>query len=181
MAVLLAEALADGHTWWRIADPAWEDPLDPSYAARVGGRWNPPDSFPTLYLSEDLVTARANLRKFIADWAYEPEDLRPGRAPLLVGARLPRAQRAADLHTPRGLARAGLPRTYPRDASGAPVPHAACQSVGVRASEAGLRGVRARSAQTADGVGRELAWFPATARSRAREVARSAFADWYWA
>ena len=55
---LRRERLTDGWTWWRIADPAWANPLDPSYAARRGGRWNPPDSFPTLYLNEDKVTAR---------------------------------------------------------------------------------------------------------------------------
>ena len=35
--------------------PAWDDPLDPNYAKGYGGRWNPPDSFPTLYFNEDLV------------------------------------------------------------------------------------------------------------------------------
>ena len=43
------ETLPDAHVWWRIADPAWTNPLDPSFAQRQGGRWNPPDSFPTLY------------------------------------------------------------------------------------------------------------------------------------
>ncbi len=32
----------------RIADPAWENPLDPGFAGRRGGRWNPPDSFPVV-------------------------------------------------------------------------------------------------------------------------------------
>jgi len=36
----------------------------------------PARSWRTLYVNEDLVTARLNLRAFIADWPYEPEDLR---------------------------------------------------------------------------------------------------------
>ena len=74
--VLRRETLPDAHVWWRIADPAWTNPLDPSFAQRQSGRWNPPDSFPTLYLNEDMATARRNLRAFIAKWPYEPEDLR---------------------------------------------------------------------------------------------------------
>jgi RES domain-containing protein len=96
------EVLPEVHTWLRIADPAWVDPLDPAFACVQGGRWNPPDSFPALYLNEDLVTARLNVRLFIAGWPYEPEDLRLDTGPCLVAARLPRAQRVADAHTPAG-------------------------------------------------------------------------------
>jgi len=73
-----------------VADGTWRDPLDPSFAAQRGGRWNPPGSFPSLYLNEDQVTARTNLRAFIAGWPYEPEDLRDDNGPVLVGATLPR-------------------------------------------------------------------------------------------
>jgi len=89
------ESLTDGFVWWRIADPAWADPLDPRFAQQRGGRWNPPDSFPTLYLNEDIVTARLNLRAFIAAWPYEPEDLRDDTGPMLVGATLPRRQQVS--------------------------------------------------------------------------------------
>ena len=82
---LLREPVPDAHVWWRIADPAWTDPLDPTFAQRQGGRWNPPDSFPTLYLNEGAVTARMNLRAFIAKWPYESEDLRDDTGPILVG------------------------------------------------------------------------------------------------
>ena len=81
----LREILPEGWVWWRIADPAWENPLDPGFAGRRGGRWNPPDSFPVLYLNEDMLTARLNLLVFIANWPYEPEDLRS--APARVGVR----------------------------------------------------------------------------------------------
>lgn len=177
---LRRERLADGWTWWRIADPAWTDPLDPSFAARQGGRWNPPESFSTLYLNEDLATARLNLRAFIARWPYEPEDLRPDTGPILVGAVLPRGQDVCDVHTPAGVRGGGLPATYPRDPGGRPVPREACQPIGARAKKLGLRGVRARSAQSADGAGRDLAWFPATARSVPTRGDTLAFDRWYW-
>src|SRR5690606_5272152 len=71
-----SELLPNGHRWYRIADPGWADPVDPGFSERLGGRWNPPDSFPVLSLNEDIVTARINLRLFIEGWPYEPEDLR---------------------------------------------------------------------------------------------------------
>lgn len=177
---LLRETVPDAHVWWRIADPAWENPLDPAFAQRHGGRWNPSDSFPTLYLNEDVVTARLNLRAFIAKWPYEPEDLRDDTGPILVGCALPRRQVVCDAHSPAALHAAGLPNTYPLETDGAPVPHTRCQPIGTMARQADLRGVRARSARSPDGAGRELAWFPATARSVARPVRTLAFVAWYW-
>ena len=55
------EILPEGHVWFRIAEKDWTDPLDPTYAAVRGGRWNPPNSHPTLYFNEDRITARLNL------------------------------------------------------------------------------------------------------------------------
>ena len=175
------ELLADGHVWCRLADPLWSDPLDPTFAQHLGQRWNPPRSFPTLYLNEDVVTARLNLRRFVARWPYEPEDLRPDAAPVLVEATLPRHQRVVDAHTPTGIANLGLPASYPLDRSGDLVPHDRCQPIGRAAHDRGLRGVRSRAATHTAGAGRELAWLPATRRSRAHQVARHAFADWFWA
>jgi len=177
---VITEVLPDGHEWWRIASTDWADPLDPGFAATRGGRWNPPDSHPTLYLNEDRVTARLNLRMFVAGWPYAPEDLRDDTGPVLVGATLPRAQPVLDVHTPSGVAAVGLPSTYPLDRRGALVPHRVCQPIGTAARAAGLRGVRCRSARAPDGAGRELAWFPAGARSRARAVRHLAFTDWFW-
>ena len=175
------ELLRDGHQWLRIADSGWSDPLDPTYAQQVGGRWNPPGSFPTLYLNEDLPTARTNLMSFIAQWPYESEDLRNDTGPVLVTATLPRRQHVADIDSNAGIAAARLPATYPLDAAGALVPHEACQPIGAKANAANLRGVRCRSAHFADGAGRELAWFPATSRSHAHHVATVSFEDWFWA
>lgn len=174
------ERLTDDHQWWRIADPVWNDPLDPTFAQRRGGRWNPPDSWPTLYLNEDVVTARLNLALFTEAWPYRPEDLRPEHAPVLVGATLPRQQRVADVHSPAGVRAAGLPPTYPLDGAGHRIERAVCQPIGEAIHAAGLRGVRCRSGTLPRGEGRELAWFPATRRSVAKITRRLPFADWYW-
>jgi hypothetical protein len=174
------ELLTDGHVWLRVADPAWPDPLDPRFGGRSGGRWNPPRSFPVLYLNEDVVTARINLQLFLVGMPYGPEDLRSDTGPVLVDAVLPRGQRVADVHTPTGVRAVGLPATYPLDARGRVVAHERCRAVGIAAFEAGLRGVRCRSARAVYGAGRELAWFPATARSRARPRAVRRFDEWFW-
>lgn len=177
---LRKETLPEKHIWWRIADRAWQDPLDPGFAGQCGGRWNPPNSYPTLYLNEDRVTARLNLRNFVAQWPYEPEDLRADTGPILLGAHLPRRQIVCDAHSRSGITAAGLPLTYPLDDHGNLVPHGKCRPIGARAKLAGMRGIRARSAQSRDGAGRELAWFPATLRSVARRIQTLTFEDWYW-
>lgn len=174
------EQLDDGHRWLRVADPTWNDPLDSSFAADAGGRWNPPGGHPALYLNEDIVTARLNLRGWSANWPWEPEDLRPEHAPVLVEATLPRHQTVADAHTHAGLEALGLPISYPQHANGRPVGHGTCQPIGAEVHGQGLRGIRARSAQTPLGAGRELAWFPASSRSKARLHAIRRFDDWYW-
>jgi hypothetical protein len=86
----------------------------------------------------------------------------------------------ADAHTPAGLAALELPASYPQHRNGHLVPHARCQTLGTAIHQASLRGVRARSAQAPDGAGRELAWFPATVRSKARRTERLTFDAWYW-
>ena len=176
---LLREPLPDSQAWWRVADPAWTDPLDPGFAQRHGGRWNPPDSFPALYLNQDLATARANLRAFVAAWPYEPEDLRDDTGPVLVGCSLPRRQIVCEVHSDAGVRAAGLPDTYPLEHDGSLVPHTRCQPIGARVKAERLHGVRARSAQTPDGSGRELAWFPASARSVARRRETLALTAWF--
>lgn len=174
------ETLPEGHVWLRVAEVSWTDPLDPTYAAVRGGRWNPPNSYPTLYLNEDRITARLNLGGFIADWPYEPEDLRADTGPVLVHANLPARQRVADVHSVSGVAAVGLPANYPLDEQGNLVGHEICQPIGRTVKTAGLRGVRARSARATVGAGRELAWFPATSRSRARRKTVQFFDEWYW-
>lgn len=177
---MISESLADGHTWFRICDAEWTDPLDPTFAQVRGGRWNPPNSWPTLYLNEDVVTARLNLEAFITGWPYRPEDLDDATGPHLAVATLPRSQMVADVHTSKGVSAVGLLATYPLDADGDTVPHAVCQAIGVEVKDAGFRGVRCRSAQAPLGAGRELAWFPATSRSRAHLIERRQYAEWFW-
>ena len=176
---LRRDTIPDAHVWWRIADPAWTNPLDPSFAQREGGRWNLPGSFPTLYLDEEMATAHRHLRAFIAKWSCEPEHLRDDAGSILVGCTLPRRQSACDAYSRVGVRAAGLPDSYPFEKDGRLVPHARCQPVGARVKAAGLRGVRARSAQSLDGAGRELAWFPPSARSVARRVRTLAFTAWF--
>lgn len=170
--------LADGHRWLRVADPAWDNPLDPGFARDRGGRWNPPGSFPTLYLNEDLETARAQVSKLLEGSPVAPDDLDPGFD--LVVATLPRTQTAADAATGPGLEALGLPVTYPRYGNGRPVHHEVCQPVGEAVYRAGLRGVYARSAATSEGSGRELAWFPARETSNATLVETLGFEEWWY-
>ena len=136
----------------------------------------------TLLSATTRPTTRVNLRRFIAGWPYEPEDLRDDTGPVLVGAVLPRDQRVAEVHTPAGLRAVELPDTYPLDHAGRLVAHDRCQPIGVVAKERGLRGVRCRSASAPLGAGRESS--PGSRRllrSRARLVARLPYSRWFWA
>lgn len=177
---MIEEKLPSSAEWFRICDRSWNDPTDDSFARAAGGRWNPPDSWRTLYVSADEVTSRLNLDRFIARWPYEPEDLDDRSGPDLAVLVLPRDQSVADVHTMDGVAAVGLPRTYPLDSGGGLVGHERCRQVGSDVHAAGLRGVHCRSAVTTHGAGRELAWFPATSRSRARLARRIRFNDWFW-
>jgi hypothetical protein len=109
------------------------------------------------------------LQRLVEGTAVTVDDLDDG-AYLLVAATLPRDQSCVDAVTPAGLMALGLPATYPVQADGRPVEYATCQAIGARVRAEGLRGVWCTSAATRDGGGRELAWFPATARSQARPV-----------
>jgi RES domain-containing protein len=153
----------------RVAEPEWADPLDPGYAAAAGGRWDPSGSGARLYLSGDVATARMRLQRLADGAPFMMDDL-DDDAYVLVAATLPRGQACADAVSEVGLRRLGLPASYPLDAAGVPVRHAACQAAGERVREARLRGVWCVSAASRDKTGRELAWFPATTRSRARLV-----------
>jgi len=170
--------LPDGASWYRVADASWDDPLDPSFAQQHGGRWNPPGSFPTLYLNGDVSTARIQIERMLDGYPADPEDL---DAPyVLVTVALPRSQIVADAVSDQGLTRLGLPTAYPIE-NGAVVPRTTCQPIGAAVRLAGLRGVHARSAATSDGSGRELAWFPARASSRPRRLADDRpFTDWWY-
>jgi hypothetical protein len=152
-----------------VADPRWTDPLDPSFAAAAGGRWNPPDSHPVLYLNADVGTARLQIDRLAEGQPFTAEDL-DDDAYLLVAATVPRSQTCTDAVSRAGLTSLGLPSSYPLNDAGEVVDRRACQSIGERVREAGLRGVWCACAVSPPRTGRELAWFPATARSRARPI-----------
>jgi len=166
-----------GGRYLRVADPDWEDPLDGRAAAIRGGRWNPPESFPVVYLCRSAAVARANVNRLLTGHPYGPEDLRPGAGPVLVATRAPEV-RYMNAVTDAGLAAIGLPRSYPRDGRGRIVPHRRCQPIGERAWERGLPGVAARSAAPgAAARGEELAYFE---RRRLRRGAVRSFEEWFW-
>lgn len=150
--------LVEGHVWLRLTQRHDGDPFDASFARDHGGRWNPPGSWRTLYLNEEMATVHAQVRRLFAGRGIEPDDL-DDRAPIeLAAATLPHRQTVAEVITDEGVLAAGLSTTYPLDATGRVVDHASTQTVGERAHGAGLRGVWCRSATL---VGNELAWFPA--------------------
>ena len=171
--------LPDGRIWLRVADPAWEDPLDSAWAERHGGRWNPPGSFPTLYLNADVETARMQIEALLRGSPVTLDDLDDASFGL-VAAALPRSQTVADAVSDEGLEATGLPRTCPLQPDGTAVPHATCHSIGMLVKSGALRGVLCRSAARPDGSGTELAWFPATKASKARAIWPSAllFGEW---
>ena len=166
-----------GGRYLRVADPSWSDPLEGSHAAWKGGRWNPPESFPVIYLCGDEDVARANLHRLLAPHPYGPEDLRPGASPVLVDVSV-REGRFLNVVTDAGCAAAGLPRSFPKDSRGRVIPHERCHPIGEAAHDAGLRGVAARSAAPgAPTGGEELAHFGRRGLRRGRSVP---FEDWFW-
>jgi hypothetical protein len=163
---VIVTQLPEGHVWLRITRPHYTDPLDPTFAQRRGGRWNPPESWPTLYLNEDLATVHAQVRHLFTGRGIEPDDLDDDAPIRLAAATLPGRQRVADVINAAGVESVGLPESYPVDVHGEPVAHEVTQTIGGLVHEAILRGVWCRSAA---GVGHELAWFPTT-RSRANAI-----------
>jgi len=176
----LVIALPDGRIWLRVAAPDWDDPLDPAWAAERGGRWNPQRGFATLYLSADVQTAQLQIERLCDGMPFSPEDLSDD-AYVLVLLRLPASQRAADAVSLRGLEALGLPSSYPVGIDGKLIGHGVCQAVGKQVHELRLNGVWCRSAASADGRGRELAWFPGTRRARRLRSSPIPFGRWRYA
>lgn len=170
--------LERGGRYFRVADPAWADPLDPEHARRAGGRWNAPGSFAVVYLNRTVPVARANVYRLLAGHPFGPEDLRPGPAPVLVATDAPK-RRYVDALTRRGLVSLGLPERYPLDAGGRSVPQASCQPIGQDTWDAGEPGIACLSAApTAPPAGEELAWFKRRGRLPAATV--TPFENWFW-
>src|SRR3954452_5404247 len=98
----------------RVADPRWADSLDGSFAAQRGGRWNPPESFPVVYLCGSAEVARANVYRKLEGQPYGPGDLIPANGPVPVRTSVP-AARYLKAVTDAGLRDLGLPKSSPRD------------------------------------------------------------------
>ena len=166
----------------RVAEPDWDDPLDPGYALVVGGRWNAPGSYPVLYLTATLGAARANADlKFSEQLALgiSLDLLDPSVLPDLIEVEVP-AGTALDLISDDGLRAVGLPVTYPLAAGGQRVSHHHCQPVGAQAHARDLDGVLARcAAEGARSDDTELAWFPRQGGGAPTTGSRRPFHDWY--
>lgn len=176
------EVTKRGGEYLRVADPSWDEPLDGSYSMRYGGRWNAKGSFPVVYLNANVRTARANARhKLTEQLRGQPvsaNDLDPSELPVLVHTEVP-DDHFLDVVTEAGVAAAGLPSTYPHDATGAGVPHALGQEVGQKAWITDLPGIACRSAAPhAPRDGEELAWFERDGRLEPSGPAEP-FENWY--
>jgi hypothetical protein len=149
-------------TYWRVADPQWDDPFDGAWSMRRGGRWNAAGSCPVTYLNADVATARANAERFlhtIGGLAIEVDDFDLSELPVAIPCVVEESV-VLDVVTDSGCRSVGLPETYPVDGAGRPVRHATCQPIGQQAYDEGLAGVACRSAAVEPPVsGEELAWF----------------------
>ncbi len=168
-----------GGRYLRVADPAWRRPLDPRFAAARGGRWNPPGSFPVLYLCATRDVAHANVLRRFAGLPYGLIDVRPERRPVLIETDIPH-RRAVDVTTDAGCRAGGLPITYPFDGRGRIVDWGRTQPIGAVAWEQGEASIAARSAALPkDERGEELAWLVRTADDRLFVAVRRRFDDWF--
>lgn len=176
----LVTTLPDRRVWLRVAARDWVNPLDSSWAARQGGRWNPPHAFATLYLNADVQTAQLQIERLCEGMPFSPEDISDD-AYRLVLLRLPTSQRAADAVSSSGLAAMGLPASYPKRSDGKIVEHQICQTLGAQVHALRLNGVWCRSAASVDGRGRELAWFPESRAARLLRDSPLNFGHWRYA
>lgn len=163
----------------RVADPAWHRPLDATFAAESGGRWNPPVSFPVTYLCRTLAVARANVVRRFESLPYGVLDIYPDRRPVLVATYVT-PHRSVDVVTDLGCRSVDLPVSYPFDGHGARIGWARTQPIGVAAHEAGERSIACRSAALPRGEsGEELAWFVRSRNDALRLDGRRPFGDWF--
>lgn len=171
--------VARGGTYLRVADPSWRSPLDGGFARERGARWNPPDSFPVVYLCSTVDIARANVLRRFHGLPYSALDLLPDRRPTLVETEVG-PHRAVDVVTDAGCRAASFPTTYPRAADGTEVGWDRCREIGRIAWDQGERSIAYRSAAARpDDAGEELAWFVRGLADRLRVWRRRAFDDWF--
>ncbi|MBI4279373.1 MAG: RES family NAD+ phosphorylase [Armatimonadetes bacterium] len=118
---------------------------------RLGGRWNPPHSFPVLYTSCSREVAVANLWHRFEGEAIQPWEVAEERQADLYELRVSQAG-LVDILTAEGIAGVGLPQRYPEG-----VGHELTQPVGRRLHGEGRPGVWCRSAALP--TGQEIALF----------------------
>lgn len=163
----------------RVADPGWRRPLDPSYAAARGGRWNPPGSFPVIYLCRTPEVARQVVLGRFEGLPYGLLDVRADRRPILVETDVP-LHRAVDVVTDAGCRAASLPATYPYDGRGRKIGWERTQPIGTAAWEQEERAIACRSAALPRrSEGEELAWFVRGQDDRLVVSARRSFDAWF--
>lgn len=167
-----------GGAYFRVAKPDWDNPLDGLPGLEAGGRWNPPGSFPVVYLNESVPLARKFVAHKLRGHPYGPEDLEPTAGPVLAATDVPIELRV-DVVTDDGCKQAGLPSTYPMTREGEVVPHETCWPIGEEAWRIGESGIACRSATTgAAATEEDLAWFQRNGQLPKGEV--RPFEDWFF-
>lgn len=166
-------------SYHRVAEVAWEDPLDGVPGVGAGGRWNSPGSFPVVYFNKTIKLARLYVAQKLRDQPYGPEDIDPETGDALATVDLP-AQEYVDVVTDEGCLAAGLPTTYPMDDSRRAIPQKTCWSIGDDAWRRDERGIACRSATVgASRDDEELAWFQRGGALTPDRVL--GFTDWFFA
>lgn len=122
-------------------------PLNTTGAQTQGGRWNPPNSYPALYLALSDETAAAEFYRRAQGENRPPEDLLPRRL-FRYRVRLSAVLDLTDSETRQGL---GLTEEALRAAD-----RSVCNALGDAAHYVGFEGIRAPSAT---GVGEVLVVF----------------------
>jgi RES domain len=167
-----------GGAYYRVAEQGWADPLDGMPGVVKGGRWNPPGSFPVVYLNESVQLARKFVAHKLRGHPYGPEDLELTAGPALAATNVPSELRV-DVVTDSGCRQAGLPSTYPTTSKGNVIPHETCWPIGNEAWRIGESGIACRSATTgATTSEEELAWFQRERQLPKGEVLL--FGDWFF-
>ncbi len=149
---------------FRHAAPPY-DPLSGAGARSVGGRWNPPNSFETLYVAGERRTAAAEFLRLGAKAGVDPAGFLPRRLHVLNL----RLSGLVDLRSGDALARVGL--TPALVATDDPT---ACRRVGAMAHQLGREGIVAASAT---GSGTVLALF-AGKLAASSELTVTSSEDW---
>lgn len=120
---------------WRHVRPEYP-PLAGEGARIVGGRWNPPESFPTLYLGLSIDVVVAEFHRHLTRQGLRVEDALP-RIAYRYEVRL---GRVLDLRDPDAIHTVGLSESLATEAIGR------CRAVGEAAHYLGLEGILAPSA-----------------------------------